>query len=240
MSTQRDVAAKIAGLNWEQIATDLNVKGHSHVKSILLKKECDQLIAGYEDTNAFRKTVSMERYRFGQGEYKYWDYPLPPLVQVLRETLFPFLVPIVNDWNQKLKVDVEYPNSLKAMQRLSHDNGQLKPTPLMLKYEQGGYNTLHQDLYGDVFFPLQTVFNLSEPEKDFTGGEFILSEQVPRAQSKATVLNPGRGDMIIFTTNFRPMKSARGYYRVKMRHGVSEVRSGHRNTVGIIFHDAEK
>ena len=180
----------------------------------------------------------MERYRFGLGEYKYFDYPLPSIIQTLREEIYPKLAPIANLWMKVLKVEKRFPDSFDELQAQCHANNQLKPTPLILKYGKGGFNTLHQDLYGDVYFPLQTVFFLNEPDTDFTGGEFVMTQQTPRAQSKAIVLKPKKGEMLIFTTNFRPVKGKRGYYRVNMKHGVSELYSGERHTMGVIFHDA--
>jgi hypothetical protein len=193
----------------------------------------------YDQSDGYRKTVVMERYRFGLGTYKYWDNPLPDLVGQLRESLYPHLAPIANQWMALQNDDMRFPSTLAGLSAACQAAGQDKPTPLILKYGPGGYNTLHQDLYGDVFFPLQAACFLSAPDEDYTGGEFVLTEQVPRAQSKAIVLTPKRGDMVLFTTNFRPIKGSRGYYRAKMRHGVSEVHSGQRYTLGIIFHDAK-
>ena len=228
----------IASCNWEHIARDLDANGYAVVPRFLSRSECDELAAGYGDDTAYRKTVVMARHRFGLGEYRYWRYPLPQIIQSLREELYPHLAPIVRDWFEKLGITPQPPARLAQLRALCHANGQTLPTPLILNYGEGGFNTLHQDLYGDVFFPLQAVIALSEPGEDYDGGEFVLTEQVPRAQSKAIVLSPRRGDMIIFTTNFRPVKGARGYYRARMRHGVSEVRRGCRKAVGIIFHDA--
>lgn len=180
----------------------------------------------------------MERYRFGLGEYKYYNYPLPDLIQKIRETIYPKLAPIANSWMKVLKIPTIFPDTHQELQELCHTNGQLKPTVLILKYGKGGYNTLHQDLYGDIFFPIQVVLFLNEPDVDYTGGEFVLTQQIPRAQSKAIVLKPKKGDMLIFTTNFRPEKGNKGYYRVNMKHGVSEIHKGERHTLGIIFHDA--
>ena len=180
----------------------------------------------------------MERHRFGLGEYKYFDYPLPDIIQTIRENIYPQLVPIANQWMEMLKIDKQFPDTFQELQAECHSNQQSKPTALLLKYGKGGFNTLHQDLYGEVYFPIQTAFLLNEPDIDFTGGEFVLTQQVPRAQSKAIILTPGIGDMIIFTTNFRPAKGKKGYYRINMKHGVSEVHSGERHTAGVIFHDA--
>jgi hypothetical protein len=180
----------------------------------------------------------MERYRFGLGEYKYFDYPLPRLIQTIREMVYPRLVPIANTWMKQLIIDKQFPGTLPEMQTLCQQNNQLKPTVLILKYGEGGHNTLHQDLYGEVYFPIQAVLFLNEPDEDYTGGEFVLTQQTPRAPSKAIVLKPKKGDMLLFTTNFRPIKGNKGYYRAMMKHGVSEIHSGERYALGIIFHNA--
>ncbi len=227
-----------SAVDWEKVTRNMHEKGYSLVRQVLPNEYCEQFIRGYDKPNMFRKTVTMERHRFGLGEYKYFSYPLPELNQTAREEIYPRLSPIANTWAERLKMDVRFPETFTELQKLCHDNGQTKPTPLILKYGPGGYNTLHQDLYGEVYFPIQLAFFLNEPDKDYTGGEFVLTEQTPRSQSKAIVLRPRKGDMIIFTTNFRPVKGSRGYYRAAMRHGVSEVLSGERHTLGIIFHDA--
>jgi hypothetical protein len=180
----------------------------------------------------------MERYRFGLGEYKYFDYPLPYLIQEIRTSIYSKLAPITNAWMKALNIETIFPKTHQELLKQCHDNDQLKATVLILKYGKGGFNTLHQDLYGDVYFPIQIVLFLSEPDEDYTGGEFVLTQQTPRAQSKAVVLKPKKGDVLVFTTNFRPVKGTKGYYRVNMKHGVSEVHSGERCTLGIIFHDA--
>lgn len=234
----RDIIARIDTIDWQGIGDRMNDKGYALVPGLLDSQHCESLVKHFYEAHGFRKTVVMERYRFGIGEYKYWDYPLPELVQVLRERIYPKLVPIANAWMQALRIDQRFPETFDALQAACHKAGQRKPTPLILQYGRGGYNTLHQDLYGEVYFPMQAAFFLNDPHKDYTGGEFVLTEQVPRAQSKAIVLTPGLGDMIIFTTQFRPIKGERGYYRANMRHGVSEVHSGHRHTLGVIFHDA--
>jgi hypothetical protein len=186
----------------------------------------------------YRSVINMQRYRFGKGEYKYFSYPLPPSIQKLRESFYKPLVPIANSWMQQLNVDVSYPKSHAELISLCHTKKQVRPTPLILKYETDGFNTLHQDLYGDVYFPFQVVFVLTQSGKDHEGGELVFVEQLPRAQSKAEVISPDQGDAIIFTTNFRPVKGSRGYYRAKMKHGVSPLKSGTRFALGIIFHDA--
>jgi uncharacterized protein len=180
----------------------------------------------------------MERYRFGQGEYKYFRYPLPALVQEIRSGIYPCLAGIANTWMQVLQLDTRFPETHEALLAECRDKGQDQATVLILKYSAGGHNTLHQDLYGDTWFPMQLVLFLSEPGRDYSGGEFVLTEQVPRAQSKVIVLQPRQGDVLLFTTNFRPVRGSKGYYRANMKHGVSEVQEGERYTLGIIFHDA--
>ncbi len=232
------LSSRIAAVDWHKVTSDMNEKGYALVPNVLSEKQCQELIDMYEKPDGYRKTVVMERYRFGLGKYKYFDYPLPKIIQTIREEVYPKLAPIANLWMKVLKIDKQFPKSYNELQAQCHDNNQLKPTPLILKYGKGGFNTLHQDLYGDVFFPLQSVFFLNEPDVDFTGGEFVMTQQTPRAQSKAIVLKPKKGDMLIFTTNFRPVKGKKGYYRVNMKHGVSELHSGERHTMGVIFHDA--
>lgn len=224
-------------MDWQKIADDMNERGYSIVQNVLDDELCRELKSSY-NTNEYRKTVVMERYRFGLGEYKYFKYPLPDILQSLREKLYPNLAPIANKWMKLLNIDKQFPKTFSELQSLCHENNQTKPTVLILKYGKGGFNTLHQDLYGDIYFPIQTVLFLSEPGVDYSGGEFVLLEQIPRAQSKAIVLTPKKGDLLIFTTNFRPVKGTKGYYRVTMKHGVSEISGGERFTVGIIFHDA--
>ena len=233
-----NLGTKLSTTNWQDVTESMNGKGYALIPKILTDDQCEELIQAYDNESLYRKTVVMERYRFGLGEYKYFDYPLPKIIQTLRETMYPKLSPIANLWMKVLKIEKLFPSTLEELQLLCHQNNQLKPTPLILKYGKGGFNTLHQDLYGEVYFPMQAVLFLNDPDKDFTGGEFVLTQQVPRAQSKAIVLKPKKGDMLIFTTNFRPIKGARGYYWANMRHGVSEVATGKRHTLGIIFHDA--
>lgn len=234
----KNIKEKIISADWQTVTNEMNEKGYAIIPGSLLNSQCDEMIKNYSVADLYRKTVLMERYRFGLGEYKYFNYPLPDLIQSLRENIYPHLTPIANEWMKVLNIDKQFPNTFKELQILCHSNNQTKPTVLILKYGKGGHNTLHQDLYGDIFFPLQTVLFLNEPDKDFTGGEFVLIQQTPRAQSKAIVLKPKKGDMLIFTTNFRPVKGSKGYYRVNMKHGVSELHSGERHTLGIIFHDA--
>lgn len=225
-------------LSWDIIQEELHDKGFVIVKNVLNEKQCRQLIDAYDDNSLYRKTINMQRYRFGSGEYKYFKYPLPDLITQLREAIYPHIVPVANRWMEELKIETQFPGTFNEMQQSSHQKGQTKPTVLILKYGQGGFNTLHQDLYGDVYFPMQAVFMLEQINTDYCGGEFVITEQIPRAQSKANVLTPDKGDMIIFTTNFRPVKGTKGYYRVNMKHGISPLQSGSRHSLGIIFHDA--
>ncbi|MCF2497796.1 2OG-Fe(II) oxygenase [Dyadobacter chenhuakuii] len=228
----------IETLDWSYIADDLHRKGYGLIEQVLSPSECDELVASYHEPAHYRKTIVMERYRFGLGEYKYFQYPLPDLIQHLRQSFYSKLAPVANKWMQVLNIDQHYPANFQDFQTKCHEKQQTKPTVLILKYGEGGHNTLHQDLYGDLFFPIQLLIFLSDPENDYTGGEFVLTQQTPRAQSKAIVLKPRKGDILVFTTNFKPVKGTKGYYRVNMKHGVSEVTSGNRFTLGIIFHDA--
>lgn len=226
--------------NWANVTEQLHQHGYAVIPKLLSPTACEMLTAQFATPGIYRKTVVMERYRFGLGSYKYWDYPLPTLPQLLREAIYPRLVPVANLWMQQLKVDMSYPKNYSTFQAQCNQAGQTKPTPLILKYGPGGFNTLHQDLYGEIYFPIQLACFLSKKEKDYTGGEFVLTQQQPRAQSKAIVLTPEQGDLLIFATNFRPVLGSRGYYRVTMKHGVSEVKTGERYAMGVIFHDAEK
>jgi hypothetical protein len=229
---------RIEQLDWDQISAQLNDSGYALVSDVITATECNDLAMGYDNKELYRKTINMERYRFGMGEYKYFNYPLPPVIEQMRQSVYPYLAPIANNWMKVLNILKQFPSIHTELVEECHTHQQIKPTPLILRYDKGGYNTLHQDLYGEIFFPMQLVLFLDEPGKDYGGGEFVLIEQRPRAQSKAIVLKPRKGDMLIFTTNFRPVKGSKGYYRVNMKHGVSEVTSGRRHTLGIIFHDA--
>ncbi|WP_160714247.1 2OG-Fe(II) oxygenase [Chitinophaga solisilvae] len=233
-----DITARLQATDWATATEELHSKGFSIVENILTPAECEQLIKDYQAPDTYRKTISMERYRFGSGEYKYFRYPLPPLITAIRQEVYTHIAPVANKWMEVLQTETKFPDTHEALQQQCRENGQDKPTVLILKYGPGGFNTLHQDLYGDIYFPMQIVLFLNEPGKDYTGGEFVLTEQIPRAQSKANVLQPRQGDMLIFTTNFRPVKGSRGYYRVNMKHGVSPLHTGNRHTLGIIFHDA--
>jgi uncharacterized protein len=238
MKTIEEIESKIALADWLKITEEMHATGYSIIPGLLSGRQCRELIDAYDNPDVYRKTVSMERYRFGSGEYKYFSYQLPDIVQAIRETIYPRLAPIANEWMKVLKMERCFPGTLSELLKLCNRNNQLKPTPLILKYGQGGYNTLHQDLYGEIWFPLQAVLFLSDPESDYTGGDFILTQQTPRAQSKAIVMKPRKGDLLIFTTHFRPVKGNKGYYRANIKHGVSEVHSGERYTLGVIFHDA--
>jgi hypothetical protein len=228
----------LARVDWPRVAADMNARGYAHVPGLLPAAACSELIADYDRRELYRKTITMERYRFGLGEYKYFTYPLPEILQAIREAVYPHLAPVANQWMEWLGLERRFPATFAGLQSLCHRAGQDKPTVLILRYGEGGHNTMHQDLYGDIFFPIQLVLFLNEPDVDYTGGEFVLLQQTPRAQSKAIVLRPRRGDMLLFTTNFRPIKGTRGFYRAGMRHGVSEIHTGQRHTLGIIFHDA--
>ena len=229
---------KIESMDWNSIYYSLNEKGHATVKGVFSKKECEHLSRMYSNNHLYRNAINMQRYRFGKGEYKYFNYPLPPTLQVLREELYKSLSTIANEWMQKLSINRTFPETHEQLIATCNVHKQSRPTPLILRYETGGFNTLHQDLYGDIYFPFQVVLALTQHGRDFEGGQFVLTEQIPRAQSKAEVLTPDQGDAIIFTTNFRPVKGTRGYYRANMKHGISEVKSGVRYAMGIIFHDA--
>jgi len=222
----------------EYITETLNRRGYMLCPAILNAAECETFRQLYKEHALYRKTVVMERHRFGLGEYRYFTYPLPPLLQTLREQVYPLLVPAANLWMQVLNIERRFPARHEELLAECRAAGQHKATPLILRYGPDGYNTLHQDLYGECYFPFQAVFFLSEAGHDHTGGEFVLTEQQPRAQSRAVVLQPAKGDMLIFTTAFRPLKGSRGYYRAAVKHGVSTLHSGERYTLGLIFHDA--
>lgn len=239
-ATARLVATEawLRGQDWDAHGGDLTANGWARLEGILSPAECDALAALYEDDGHFRSRVIMARHGFGQGEYKYFSYPLPGLIAGLRTLLYPFLAPIANRWNEALAVPTRFPEEHARFLDRCHAAGQVRPTPLLLRYGPGDYNCLHQDLYGAHVFPFQVVFLLAEPGRDFTGGEFLLSEQRPRMQSRAEVVPLRQGDAAIFAVHHRPASGKRGTYRVTLRHGVSRVRSGRRHTMGIIFHDA--
>ncbi len=228
----------VAALDWERIEADLFERGYATAGKILSAEQCHELESSYVNESAFRSQVIMARHGFGRGEYKYFRYPLPEMVAALRTSLYPHLAHVANVWHKALGGEAFYPEEHAACLKKCHAAGQGKPTPLLLKYAAGDYNCLHQDLYGDLFFPLQVAFLLSEPGRDFTGGEFVLVEQRPRMQSRVEVVPLRQGEGVIFAVNQRPVRGSRGYYRVAMRHGVSRVLSGKRYTLGVIFHDA--
>jgi hypothetical protein len=232
------VADRIAAIDWPRVAEDLNRFGCAVIAGLLRPRECEQLAALYDGDTHFRSRVVMARHGFGRGEYKYFSYPLPEIVVDMRIALYPPLAKLANEWNVALKSDVRFPPSHPDFLKRCYVAGQTRPTPLLLRYGAGDYNCLHQDLYGEHVFPLQAAFLLSRPGEDFEGGEFVLTEQRPRMQSRVEVVALKQGDAVIFAVNERPVKGAKGFYRVKMRHGVSRLRSGARHTLGIIFHDA--
>lgn len=225
-------------IDWGRVSQDLDAYGSAVVERLLSPEECRGLIALYPVEDLFRSRVVMARHGFGRGEYKYFQYPLPDTIAGLRTAVYPRLAPIANRWNGAMGMDVPYPEEHADFIARCHEAGQRKPTPLLLRYEAGDYNCLHQDVYGEHVFPLQLAILLSEPGRDFTGGEFVMTEQRPRMQSRAEVVPLRQGDGVVFAVHHRPVRGSRGVYRVNLRHGVSRVRSGHRHTVGIIFHDA--
>jgi hypothetical protein len=233
------VTGRVVALDWEAIERSLWDWGYARTPALLTPAQCQDLVALYPDDTRFRSRIDMERYRFGVGDYKYFAHPLPPLVTELRTGLYSPLAAVANRWEQALGSRRRYPLELDRLLALCRRAGQTRPTPLLLHYEAGGYNCLHQDLYGEVAFPLQLTCFLSRPGVDYDGGAFLLVEQRPRAQSRGEALQPEQGESVIFTTRWRPVAGARGHYRTTMRHGVSRVTRGTRYTLGIIFHDAK-
>jgi hypothetical protein len=234
------VQERIDALDWSALEQSLSARGYAITTPILAAAECDAIVALYNDETRFRSHIIMERHRFGVGDYKYFSHPLPETVAGLRTSAYPHLAKVANQWAEALgESRPPYPMDHAAFLKICHKAGQTRPTPLVLHYETGGYNCLHQDLYGEIAFPLQMVFLLGQQGREWEGGELVLVEQQPRAQSKAEVVAAGQGQAIIFTTRYRPVKGSRGYYRVNVRHGVSRVHRGSRYTLGIIFHDAK-
>jgi len=233
----RSILQRVQELDWNSLGRELDDRGSAQTSSLLSADECAELIALY-DQEVFRKRVDMGRHNYGEGEYKYFDNPLPSLVSQLRTELYPPLAQVANRWAERLGEETTYPAEHAELLARCHEQEQGKPTPLLLRYEAEGFNCLHQDLYGAVAFPLQVVFLLSRPGSDFTGGEFLLVEQRPRAQSRGEAIELGQGEAIIFATHHRPVFKTRGWSRINVRHGVSRIRSGRRFTLGIIFHDA--
>jgi hypothetical protein len=224
---------------WEDTRAQLDERGYALMRSALGRQTCEELAGYYDDDRRFRSRIDMARYKFGRGEYKYFGYPLPAIVQELRNSIYPELAPLANSWVERLGAKLRYPERLSGFIEQCHRAGQKRPTPLLLKYGAGDYNCLHQDLYGELVFPFQVTFFLSQRGQHFEGGEFVLSEQRPRQQSRVEVLTPDQGDAVVFSVHHRPVQGARGYYRANLRHGVSTLRSGRRYTLGIIFHDAK-
>jgi len=233
-----NVIARVNFVDWPAVEASLDSEGYAILPGLLSSDECDSLHAIYDERSRFRSRVVMARHGFGRGEYKYFAYPLPELVSDLRTAIYPRLAATANRWNEAMGVKIRYPDDHSAYLRRCHRAGQTKPTPLLLRYTEGDYNCLHQDLYGEQVFPLQATVLLSEPGRGFTGGEFVLTEQRPRMQSRAIVVPLGQGDGVVFPVHHRPVRGSRGTYRVNLRHGVSRIRTGDRDTLGIIFHDA--
>jgi uncharacterized protein len=237
-STASTVDARTAGYDWPALAAELDAQGCAVLADLLTRDECRKIAALYRHEDNFRSHIHMARHGFGRGEYRYFSYPLPDLVGDLRTALYPRLAPIANHWNAQMGIATRYPEAHADFLALCHAAGQRRPTPLLLRYGPGDYNCLHQDLYGDLAFPLQVAILLSEPGNDFTGGEFVLTEQRQRMQSRAEVVALRQGDGVAFAVHHRPVAGTKGHYRVNLRHGVSRLRSGERYTLGIIFHDA--
>lgn len=227
-----------AAVDWTAVAADLDAQGWAVLKGLLTAAECDAAAALYDRPTGFRSQVIMARHGFGRGEYRYFAYPLPQLVQALRDSLYPYLAPIANRWHEAMGMAGRFPARHAEFLERCHAAGQVRPTPLLLRYGPGDYNCLHQDLYGEHVFPLQAAILLSEPGVEFEDGEFVLTEQRPRMQSRASVVPLKKGDAVVFAVNSRPVRGTKGVYRVNLRHGVSALRSGRRHTLGIIFHDA--
>jgi uncharacterized protein len=232
------ISQRIEALHWQELLQKIDTQGFVKIGQLLEPEECQQLIDLYSDLESFRSRIVMERYRFGQGEYQYFDYPLPNIVQSLRETVYVHLFALANNWNRSLSKSFIFPDTLEGFLETCHTAKQLRSTPLLLKYQAGDFNCLHQDLYGEISFPLQMAIVLSQPEQDFSGGEFVLVEQKPRTQSRVHVLPLQQGEAVIFAVSHRPVKGSRGFYRVNMKHGVSVIHSGDRYCLGVIFHDA--
>jgi uncharacterized protein len=233
------IAERVKGRDWERVSHELDAQGSARLDGLLAPDECQRVVGLYAQEALFRSRAEMRRHGFGRGEYKYFSYPLPALVAHLRTAVYPLLVPIANRWNIAMGLEVRYPEQHADFLERCHQAGQGRPTPLLLQYGADDYNCLHQDLYGEHVFPLQLTILVSEPQKDFTGGEFVMTEQQPRMQSRPIVVPLGQGDGVLFAVHQRPVQGTRGVYRVNLRHGVSRIRSGHRHTLGIIFHDAQ-
>ena len=234
----KDMAGRVKTLDWARVSTDLDAQGCAIIDGLLTPEECDAMAGLYQVDGIFRSRVVMGRHGFGRGEYKYFSYPLPDIVAGLRTSIYLHLVPVANRWNHAMGIDVRFPATHADFIARCHAAGQGRPTPLLLQYAVGDYNCLHQDLYGEHVFPMQVAILLSEPGRDFMGGEFVLTEQRPRMQSRPEVVPLMQGDAVVFAVHHRPVQGTRGVYRVNLRHGVSRLRSGRRHTLGVIFHDA--
>jgi hypothetical protein len=230
--------SRLETIDWPTISSDLDAQGWAVMPKLLSAKECDDVSRLYQKDEGFRSKIVMARHGFGRGEYKYFAYPLPTLIEALRTALYPGLTPIANRWHEAMGMEVRFPSAHAQFIKSCHAAGQTRPTPLLLQYGPDDYNCLHQDLYGEHVFPLQVAILLSEPGEDFEGGEFVLTEQRPRMQSRAAVVPLKKGDAVVFAVNSRPVQGMRGFYRCNLRHGVSKLRAGNRHTLGIIFHDA--
>jgi hypothetical protein len=239
ITSPRNTAERVKAFDWERVSQNLDEQGSAVIEHLLTPHECQAIASLYTKNEVFRSQIVMGRHGFGRGEYKYFGYPLPNLIESLRTAVYPHLVPLANRWAETMGMKVRYPEKHADFIQRCHQAGQVRPTPLLLQYGPGDYNCLHQDLYGEHVFPLQLAILLSEPDKDFTGGEFVMTEQRPRMQSRPIVVPLRQGDGVVFAVHNRPVQGTRGVYRVNLRHGVSRVRSGHRHTVGIIFHDAQ-
>jgi uncharacterized protein len=235
----KTIEARVESIDWPTVSADLDAYGWAGFKDLLTGNECADISRLYAADHKFRSHVIMAQHGFGRGEYKYFSYPLPEMIAGLRTAIYPHLAPIANRWNESMEIQVRYPESHAVFIERCHQAGQTRPTPLLLQYGAGDYNALHQDVYGEHVFPLQLAILLSEPERDFSGGEFVLTEQRPRMQSRAEVVPLRQGDGVVFAVHHRPVNGTRGSYRVNLRHGVSRLRSGRRHTLGIIFHDAK-
>jgi uncharacterized protein len=239
LKPETEIVSRVDRIDWKEAESELDAQGCAVLKGLLSADECRALAALYLDDAHFRSRIVMGRHGFGRGEYKYFSYPLPGLIAELRPLLYARLCGIANRWNAAMGIDIRYPQNHEAFLKRCHEASQTRPTPLLLQYEAGDYNCLHQDLYGEHVFPLQVAILLSEPGHDFEGGEFVLTEQRPRMQSRAEVVPLAQGDAVAFAVHHRPVQGTRGIYRVNLRHGVSRLRSGRRHTVGVIFHDAK-
>ena len=233
------IASRMHAIDWALVGAELDERGWVMRERVLSAEECASIAGLYENDDRFRSQIVMARHGFGRGEYKYFSYPLPEIIADLRTAIYPLLVPTANRWNEMMGIAVRYPAEHEQFLARCHQAGQVRPTPLLLSYGKDDFNALHQDLYGEHVFPFQVAFLLSKPREDFTGGEFVLTEQRPRMQSRAEVVPLDQGDAVIFAVHHRPVQGKRGIYKVNMRHGVSRLRSGHRRTLGVIFHDAK-